>query len=311
MCYHFVKLMQLYLKTIIGELMKIFLTLILLVILGMSLSLGLDESAMTLQDEALDRAMIAFGLAKGLNGVISLIQGTEISFAPAGLGLNFSVGEILDPFNDMVERFSWVMLLASVSLGIQKLLLVLSSKVFLQVALSLSVLVTLSFVWVKKFENSNLILISLKLFVLLVFLRFGAIFFIYTSDIIYTSVLEQEYKTATEIITKTKDKLEDLNTQSKEIVVSQKEQGFIETLRSKSNSLIKSLNISQKLESLENDIENASRNIVNLITLFLVQSVLTPLLFLWLLIVSVKLVFRIDFDTQKLMYNNLKTEEKI
>jgi len=303
--------MQLYLKTIIGELMKIFLTLILLVILGMSLSLGLDESAMTLQDEALDRAMIAFGLAKGLNGVISLIQGTEISFAPAGLGLNFSVGEILDPFNDMVERFSWVMLLASVSLGIQKLLLVLSSKVFLQVALSLSVLVTLSFVWVKKFENSNLILISLKLFVLLVFLRFGAIFFIYTSDIIYTSVLEQEYKTATEIITKTKDKLEDLNTQSKEIVVSQKEQGFIETLRSKSNSLIKSLNISQKLESLENDIENASRNIVNLITLFLVQSVLTPLLFLWLLIVSVKLVFRIDFDTQKLMYNNLKTEEKI
>ena len=190
MCYHFVKLMQLYLKTIIGELMKIFLTLILLVILGMSLSLGLDERAMTLQDEALDRAMIAFGLAKGLNGVISLIQGTEISFAPAGLGLNFSVGEILDPFNDMVERFSWVMLLASVSLGIQKLLLVLSSKVFLQVALSLSVLVTLSFVWMKKFENSNLILMSLKLFIFFMFLRFGAIFFIYSSDILYTSFLE-------------------------------------------------------------------------------------------------------------------------
>jgi hypothetical protein len=295
--------MILYLKTIIGGLMKIFLTVVMLIILGISLSFGLDENAIAMQDQALDRAMIAFGLAKGLNAIISLIQGTEISLAPAGLGLSFSVGEVLDPFNDMVERFSWVMLFSSVSLGIQKLLLMLSSKLFLQVAMGASIVATLMFLWIKKLEKYNLILVSLKLFVLLVFLRFGAIFFVYTSDILYTSVLETEYEKATKIVSQTKTKLEELNTQNKEIVVAQQDQGFIEKFYSAKKHFIESLNISERLESLEAEINEASRNIVNLITLFLVQSVLMPLLFLWLFIVSIKVVLKVDLDVKKLMYN--------
>ena len=90
--------------------MKIILSVLLVLLLGLSLFLDVDKAAMEIQNESFDRAMIAFGLAKGLNAVISLLQGTELSFTPVGVGLNFSVGEVLDPFNDMVERFSWVML---------------------------------------------------------------------------------------------------------------------------------------------------------------------------------------------------------
>ena len=100
--------------------MKIFTTVLIFVALALSFTFALDENAMKLQNEAFDRALVSFGLAKGLNAVISLIQGTQLSFAPVGVGVSFSVGEALDPFNDIVERFSWIMLAATVSLGIQK-----------------------------------------------------------------------------------------------------------------------------------------------------------------------------------------------
>ena len=67
--------------------------------------------------------MIAFGLARALNGAISVIQGTELELHPAGVGVSFAPGQLIDPINDLVERFSWLMLASSTSLGVQKILM--------------------------------------------------------------------------------------------------------------------------------------------------------------------------------------------
>jgi len=286
--------------------MKIILTLLIVLIVLLSLSFTLDENALKLHDEAFERAMVAFGLAKGLNAIISLIQGTEVSLAPAGLGLTFSVGEVLDPFNDMVERFSWVMLFASVSLGMQKLLLILSSKIFLQVALVGSALVSLSFIWIKKLSETNFLAVSFKFFMLFLLLRFGAIFFIYTSSLLYNTTLQNEYQKATNIISETKVKLEDINSKSEKMISSKANIGFFETIRSKSSEIVDNLKLSTKLESLEENIEEASRNIIKLITIFLLQSLIMPLLFLWFFINSVKWLFRVELDMKKLVYNKIK-----
>ncbi len=53
--------------------MKIFVSVLLILILAFCLSIGFDEGVKKLHDKAFDRAMIAFGLAKGLNAIISLI----------------------------------------------------------------------------------------------------------------------------------------------------------------------------------------------------------------------------------------------
>jgi len=286
--------------------MKIFLTIIILFFIGISLSFSLDEYALRVHDEAFDRAMLAFGLAKGLNAIISLIQGTEISLTPAGLGVNFSVGEVLDPFNDMVERFSWVMLFSSVSLGMQKLLLILSSKIFLQVALVLSAFFSIVFIWMKQLSESNLLALSLKFFMLLMILRFGAIFFIYTSTLLYDTTLKSEYQNATQTIMKTKKELEDINDKNRRIINSNKDMSFIDKIRSKTDEISNTLNLSSRLKSLEGNIEEASINIINLITIFLLQSLVIPLLFLWFFINSVQWIFRVEIDTKKLVYNKIK-----
>ena len=286
--------------------MKIFVSVMLIIVLVLSLAFGVDESAQAIQDAAFERAMIAFGLAKGLNAVISLIQGTELSFTPVGVGLNFSVGEVLDPFNDMVERFSWVMLLATVSLGIQKILLILSSKIFIQVALMLSVALSLLFIWLKQMRNSLFLSYSLKFFLLMLLLRFSAIIFVFLSQEFYTSTLQAQYVEASSVIEKTKVELEALQSKNKTLVQVQKREGFFGSVGSKYDKVIESLNISRQLDSLQSSIENASRKIITLITIFIVQSVVMPLLFLWILVISVRLIFRSEFTFWQLnrVYNS-------
>lgn len=286
--------------------MKIIFTLFLLFIVLISLSFGVDESAMELQDEALSRAMAAFGLAKGLNAVISLLQGTELSFAPIGVGLNFSIGEVLDPFNDMVERFSWVMLFASVSLGIQKLLLILSGKLFLQVALGGSVALTLGLIWLKKLYNFQIFTYSLKLLALILLLRFSALLFVYSSELLYTSLLQTEYENASIVIEKTKIQLEDLENKNRSAVILEKNRSFFDGVGEKYDKIIENLNLSKQLQALQSTIEEASINIITLITIFVVESILMPLLYLWLMVINIKFIFRITFNEEKLklVYNH-------
>ncbi len=277
--------------------MKLIITIILLFIAMVSLAFGIDENALKIHDEAFERAMIAFGLAKGLNAVISVIQGTELSFAPVGIGLTFTIGEVLDPFNDMVERFSWVMLLASVSLGIQKTVLILSSKVFLQFSLALSIFISLSFIWSKALRYKNIFIVSLRFLILLLILRFAAVLFVYSSELLYNSVLANEFHSSKEVLNNTKERLEDIQNKNKDMLKSKKESAWYELdVTSKYKDLKSKLNISKQLESLQQSIEDASKKIISLITIFVIESVLMPLLFLWILIAGIKWTFQVRFD---------------
>ena len=296
--------------------MKIFISILLICILALSFTVGFDEEAMKLHNEAFNRAMVSFGLAKGLNAIISLIQGTELSFTPVGIGLNFSVGEVLDPFNDMVERFSWVMLAASVSLGIQKLLLVLSTKLFLQVGIGVSVCFSIFFLWLKKLQNSIFFSFSLRVLFLLIILRFGAVLFVYSSEIFYDSVLKPEYISCSNVVEQTKKELEDMQNKNKEILTSNGKKSVKKTkwyeweIGSAYNDIKSKLNISKQLNDLQSSIEEASNKIITLITIFIVQSVIMPLLFIWFFMISIKFVFRVEIDG-RFMYNHDKLKENL
>ena len=87
----------------------------------------LDQRAADNYDSLFQRALVTFALARTLNGVISAVQGTEVALQPAGVGVTLTPGEVLDPVNDLVERFSWIMLGATVSLGVQQVLLEVSA----------------------------------------------------------------------------------------------------------------------------------------------------------------------------------------
>lgn len=78
-------------------------------------------------DNALLGSGAIYATARGINALVSVLQGTEMN----AFVLTFTVGELLDPINDLIERFSGVMMLALGSLALQKILLeVVSDSIF-------------------------------------------------------------------------------------------------------------------------------------------------------------------------------------
>lgn len=110
----------------------------------------LDESANAYLEDGLSKAAWAFAAARTANAVISVLQSFVIQ-GSAGVivdaGVEISPGEILDPVNDLVERFSWVMLASVTSLGVQQFLLDIMPWFAVRVLLTFALAVGLVSVW--------------------------------------------------------------------------------------------------------------------------------------------------------------------
>lgn len=72
-------------------------------------------------DAALKQALAVFATARAINAGLSVLQSTEINVGVV-VGGTMGVGEVLDPANDLIERFSWVVLASVASLGVQQVL---------------------------------------------------------------------------------------------------------------------------------------------------------------------------------------------
>ena len=68
----------------------------------MSVTPFMDQRAAADYETLFQRALVTFALARTINGVISVVQGTEVALQPAGVGVTLTPGEILDPVNDLV-----------------------------------------------------------------------------------------------------------------------------------------------------------------------------------------------------------------
>jgi predicted nucleic acid-binding Zn-ribbon protein len=93
----------------------------------------LDQFSSENINASISSAGLIYGTARGINALVSLLQGTELNVP----FVTFSVGEVLDPVNDLIERFSDIVLLALGSLALQKILLSVVSNTMFTVLLSL------------------------------------------------------------------------------------------------------------------------------------------------------------------------------
>ena len=126
---------------------RVWLSLIAVALTVLAFSNALDDAGSKSTEDALVRALATYGIARALNGVISVAQGTEVAIEPAGVGVILTPGQILDPINDLVERFSWVMLVSSASLGILNVLLSISAWYWLSIVLTCTLGIALALQW--------------------------------------------------------------------------------------------------------------------------------------------------------------------
>ncbi len=72
-------------------------------------------------DNSIKNTAIVYASARGINAIVSVFQSSELSVQFFG-GAAIKVGEILDPINDSIERFSQIVSMALGSLVLQKIL---------------------------------------------------------------------------------------------------------------------------------------------------------------------------------------------
>jgi len=261
---------------------KLLVTVSLLAVIVLAMFVPLGENASAVHDKAFDRSVGAFAIAKGLNAVISVIQGTEINASPAGVGVTITVGEILDPMNDLIERFSWIMLASSVSLGIQKILLSFSELLWLKLCLSLFITSIMVSVWYRPFQKYFPITLIGRAFIVLLILRFGAVGSIYLEEMIYDHLMQKDYQVALVALNDTKTDLDTIAIQSKHRASMNKEQGILDSIGNSIDQMQNFFDIETRLTSIKGSLEDTQKEVLNLITIFVLLNILIPILFLWI-----------------------------
>jgi hypothetical protein len=241
--------------------------------------------------DGLKRALVSFASARALNGVISVVQGTQVAVEPLGVGVSLSVGEILDPINDLVEAFSTVMLTASVAFGMQLLLLSLGSSWMVSAAVTgIAVLWALLY-----FLGKSPHWLS-RLLLVLLFIRFVIPVATIGSAAVFDRLLKQDYEANQQAIDLTSQQLKTLSNASTAVPpepvpgapadgkstwekLKDSVTGTASAISGTfTNPLPKAL---ASYEELKQAAERAAEKMITLMVIFLMQTIVLPLILVW------------------------------
>ena len=237
-------------------------------------------------EAAFKRALVTFAVARGLNGVISVAQGTEVAVEPGGVGVNFTVGQILDPINDLVEQFSSVMLVATSSLGLQNVLLDITGWWGLTVFLVAATAALLAAQLWPQAPSEKLSNTVLRVFVVALFLRFAVPALVIGTTVVFDAFLADEQQTATSALKATSSEIEDLSREESE--PQSPDASLFDRLGNLIDESVGSINVADRIDRLKDSASNASEHIVDLIVIFVLQTIILPLVFLWLFVEGLK-----------------------
>jgi hypothetical protein len=214
-------------------------------------------------DESIKRAAVIFATARSINALVSMAQTTTLEAGVIVSG-SVSIGEVLDPLNDLIERFSFIMtLVLSALVGIKVLLVISAHDFFNYLLMSMGVLsiAAVHFIEGRKGEA------VLKFFAVVVFIRFSLGIMVALNSVVDGAFLMDQVDTHQQEINLFKDEL------NLDIIDSNNvELGFF--------------------KSLERKVESSVSSFLHLIVVFLLKSIVLPLLFFSMLWWGVKLIWR-------------------
>jgi len=254
----------------------------------------IDDIGENYTEQGLKRALITYGVARGLNGVISVAQGTEVAIEPLGVGLTLAPGQILDPVNDLVERFSWVVLASGASLGIQRVLIQVTSWIWFSLFVSALLISAIVFMWrtdtaKDKVDKDKVRDALYRMAVIFLIIRFAIPVIAIVNEGLYIAFLSPQYEEAKQSLQQTSDKLEQINAEQQ---IQSKDLSFLDKIEQQYQSASSALDVDKRLEELKKTVAEVSESALDMIVVFVMQTLIFPLLFLWLTVKLIKSVFK-------------------
>ena len=244
-------------------------------------------------EQGFKRALITFGVVRGLNGVISVAQGTQVAFEPAGVGLTFAPGEILDPVNDLIERFSWIVLVSSTSLGVQRILLNITMAPAFTLLVSGFIVLAIGLLWWSQNPlpraMKNLIY---RMGLMLIILRVTIPLIAICGEGLYQYFLEPQYTQSQQQLERTAHSISELNQSARDQMRDTGDLGFLNNVKRAYESASNVINIDKRMDALKQAATDISEHAIQLMVVFLVQTIVFPLLCLWLVVQLLKGAFK-------------------
>ncbi len=270
---------------------QIALTLLLIALVALSWTGMLERTANVTIATTLERALVTAAIARGMNGVISVAQGTEIAIQPVGVGVTITAGQILDPLNDLVERFSWLALAASASLGTQMLLAELFAERAVTIAFTCAALLYLLALWRPSLAEPLGWLLRLGSLVILARFLFTVV--ILVVGWVDHWVLEERQAQAMAGLTAASAQIEALEPTT---LPNEPGDSALERFGAALDSGRQAFDIEARLEALRGRVEASVAHLLDLIVLFVVQTLVLPLGALYLALGAFRWFWRRTFD---------------
>ncbi len=267
-------------------------SLVLLLVAALSVTPFIDQRAAADYEQLFQRAFVTFALARTINGVISVVQGTEIALQPAGVGVTLTPGEILDPVNDLVERFSWIMMGATISLGVQNVLLDVSAWWVIQALVSALAAWMLIRIWYPGQGSQARRVILKRVFLSLLFIRFAVPVMLIGNDLLYQQFLEERYQQSSEVITEAGRELEQITEEASAGNTEDTDDSMLDSITRAWNSTVDSIDLSARLKRMQSHAADVIENLIQLSVVFILQTGLLPVAFLWFFVQVFKRLFR-------------------
>ena len=297
---------------------KLIRTVLILIVAGAAVTGFADATSRDYAQKSLSRALVTYAAARTLNGVVSVAQGTEIALEPGGVGVVLTPGQVLDPINDLIERFSSVMLVAASSLGLQIILLKITSAWGVTALLIVALAVWLILIWSPKFQDKKYSALITNGALVIVFVRFAVPIVIICTNFIFSAFLLAEHDTAAAALDVTSQKIERISKQSEtpdnDEVESQADGaeggeatgGYIKDLIASGEEYVSrvgdstrelasdvadwfgTISVVDRMAQLKESAAEATGHIIDLIVIFVLQTILFPLGFLWIFIEVLK-----------------------
>jgi len=256
---------------------------------------AIDSKADKYLEKAVKDATVAYAITRVINAGVSILKDSEVSFQPAGIGINIAVGEILDPLDDMTERLSSVLVISIVSLGVQKVAMAIGSLIPLKLISFLLLLII--FPLSLKKPNTKLIL---SVFIKLIFIIFIIRYLLPTSSIVNDIVYQQYFK---QEIEKHINNLKILTPDIEELGsfdLPQNDGFFSKVTSAIKASQAKSEVVKEKFYELVKRRADIIESLVHLTilyaALFVFQVIVIPVFMLWIMLKIIKQVLNSSFS---------------
>ena len=248
-------------------------------LVAVSSSRLLDDYVDEYTTTSIKNAALTYATARGINGLVSVLQSSEVEAGVIVSG-SITIGEILDPLNDMIERFSTVMTWVLASLAAQKVLLLLASHelfLYLVAVLGISALLLLFY------GQSRAQSLVVRSFLVVVFIRFALGLVVALNSGVDHLFLDEQLQVNSAEIENFQANLMSMDS-SKEL----DEEGIRESAIAFWRGL--------SMDKLSRKISEGIESFINLVAIYLLKTILFPLGFFYGAVFIVRKLWRLELN---------------